>query len=69
MALNEEQNASGCTQDPEAGRCCVPVVLSKARSTPAGQIVNINISETYAARSVLTGDLSRVGGQEPVAGL
>ena len=55
MALNEEQNASGCTQDPEAGRCCVPVVLSKARSTPAGQIVNINISETYAARSVLTG--------------
>jgi len=69
MALNEDQNASGRTQDPESCRCRVPVVLSKARRTPTGQIVNIDISEAYAARRIVSGNLRRVSHQEPVAGL
>ena len=69
MTLNEEQDASGPAQDPEATGYRVPVVLSKARGAPTGQIVDIDISEAYAARSVLSGNLGRVGGQEPVAGL
>jgi len=69
VALNEDQDASGRTQDPETGRCRVPVVLSKARRAPTGKIVNIDISKAYAARRVVSGNLRRVSHQEPVAGL
>ena len=69
MTLNEEQDASGPAQDPEAARYRIPVVLSKARGAPTGQIVDIDISEVYAVGSVLSGDLGRVSRQEPVAGL